>query len=305
LSWIELTSFLGQGDVLGHDLMQPYVLLRDEARVQKVSTGLRPLQKDKSISGPTWTTAPEFLSYVDELLEKHETQNLRTPMPSVTTPLERRHSSTGHPSSCKDSIDLAILRSNQATSSNRSTNRFDIARNGRRIAEVVLNRPSHRLGETILATIDFTAATLPCFSLRATLETSEKVDPSLALRSNTSIHRATRRIYASFFENTLFSTRVVFSPAIPVSATPTLLTTGINLDWDLRFEFVTTHSKHDADAHTSGSRLLELISQDERGSVFSALENLPSESFEIAIPLTVYGETVREPLAEENEGYSI
>ncbi|OKL62588.1 hypothetical protein UA08_02964 [Talaromyces atroroseus] len=297
-----------QGDVLGHDLTQPYVLLRDEARVQKVSTGPRPVQKEKSISGPTWTTAPEFLSYVDELLEKHQTQNLRTPMPPKTTTLEKRHSYTAHgphPSSCKDAIDLAILRSNQVTSTNRSANRFDIARNGRRIAEVVLNRPAHRLGETILATIDFTDAALPCFSLRATLETSEKVDPSLALRSNTSIHRATRRVYASYFENTLFSTRVVFSPAIPVSATPTLLTAGIKLDWDLRFEFVTTHSKHDADAHTSGSRLLELISQDERGSVLSALENLPSESFEIAIPLTVYGETVREPLVEENEGYSI
>lgn len=288
--------------------MQPYVLLRDEARVQKVNNGPRPSQKDKSISGPTWTTAPEFLSYVDEILEKHEKQHLRTPMPPVTTPLEKRHSISGnglHPSSCKDAIDLAILRSNQVTTSNRSANRFDIARNGRRIAVVVLNRPAHRLGETILATIDFTDATLPCFSLRATLETSEKVDAPLALRSNTSIHRVTRRIYASYFENTLFSTRVVFTPAIPVSATPTLLTTGIKLDWDLRFEFVTTHLKHDADVNLSGGRLLELLGQDERGSVYSALENLPSESFEIAIPLTVYGETVREPLVEENEGYSI
>lgn len=287
--------------------MQPYVLLRDEARVQKVSSIPRPPQKDKSISGPTWATAPEFLSYVDEILEKHETQNLRTPGPPIGTPVERRRSSAGlgPPLTCKEAIEFAILRSNQVTSSNRSANRFDIARNGRRIAVVVLNRPSHRLGETVLATIDFTDATLPCFSLRATLETSEKVDPSLALRSNTSIHRATRRIYASYFENTLFSTRVVFSPAIPISATPTLLTTGIKLDWDLRFEFVTTHSKHDADVSLSGHRLLELLGQDERGSVYSALENLPCESFEIAIPLTVYGETVREPLAEESEGYPI
>lgn len=287
--------------------MQPYVLLRDEARVQKVSSTPRPPQKDKSISGPTWATAPEFLSYVDEILEKHETQHLRTPGPPLGSPLERRRSSTGQgpPPTCKEAIEFAILRSNQVTSSNRSANRFDIARNGRRIAVVVLNRPSHRLGETVLATIDFTDASLPCFSLRATLETSEKVDPSLALRSNTSIHRATRRIYASYFENTLFSTRVVFSPAIPISATPTLLTSGIKLDWDLRFEFVTTHSKHDTDVRLSGSGLLELLGQDERGSVYSALENLPSESFEIAIPLTVYGETVREPLAEEAEGYSI
>jgi len=55
----------------------------------------------------------------------------------------------------------------------------------------------------------------------------------------------------------------------------------------------------------SGAGLLEAISQDDRGRVVSALENLGSESFEIAIPLTVYGETVRERLPEENEGYSI
>lgn len=157
----------------------------------------------------------------------------------------------------------------------------------------------------MFATIEFADSDLPCFSLRATLETSEKVDPSLAVRSSASIHRATRRIHASYFENTLYSTRVVFNPAIPISATPTLLTNGVRLDWELRFEFVTTHSNNDADVSLSGARLLESVGEDDRGSVFAALENLPSESFEIVIPLTVYGETIREPLAEENEGYSI
>jgi hypothetical protein len=284
--------------------MVPYVLLRDEARVQKVNNSPRPPPNDKSISGPTWTTAPEFLSYVDEILEQH---TLRSPLPPPATPLEKIPSGDRNRTapSCKDAIDSAILRSNQITSSNRSANRFEIARNGRRIAVVVLNRPSHRLGETIITTIDFSDAALPCFSLRATLETSEKVDPSLAVRSSTSIHRATRRVYAAFFENTLFSTRVVFSPAVPISATPTLLTSGIRLDWELRFEFVTTHSNNDEDVSLSGARLLESIGEDDRGSVFSSVETLPCESFEITIPLTVYGETVREPLVEENEGYLI
>jgi hypothetical protein len=284
--------------------MMPYVLLRDEARVQKVGSSPRPPPKDKSLSGPIWTTAPEFLSYVDEILEQH-TQPSSLPPP--TTPLEKMSGPdrARQSPSCKDAIDLAILRSNQITSSNRSANRFEIARNGRRIAVVVLNRPSHRLGETIIATIDFSDAALPCYSLRATLETSEKVTPSLAVRSATSIHRATRRVYASYFENTLFSTRVVFNPAIPISATPTLLTSGINLEWELRFEFVTTHSYNDDEASLSGAKLLECVSEDDRGSVFSSLETLPAESFEISIPLTVYGETVREPLTEENQAYYI
>jgi hypothetical protein len=193
-------------------------------------------------------------------------------------------------------------------SANRSTNRFEIARNGRRIAVVVLNRPAHRLGETVIAIIDFADASLPCYALRGTLETSEKVAPALAVRSSASINRVTRRIYASCFENTLYSTRVVFSPAIPVSATPTILTSGVNLEWELRFEFVTTssHGENEFGYYgPSGVGLLETIGEDDRGAVFSSLENLSCESFEISIPLTVYGETVREPLPEEHEGHPI
>lgn len=169
---------------------------------------------------------------------------------------------------------------------------------------MVLNRPAHRLGETVFATVDFTGAALPCYSLRGTLESSEKVAPTLAVRSSASIHRATRRIHASCFENTLFSTRVVFSPAIPITATPTILTSGVNVEWELRFEFVTS-SHVDHESGLSGARLLETIGEDDRGQVFSSVENLSCESFEISIPLTVYGETVREPLPEENQGYSI
>lgn len=282
--------------------MMPYVLLRDEAKVQKINRPHRLSAKEKSISGPTWTSASDFLNYVDEILEQNQPR-----APSlIATPLERNSNLEKVKSlSCKDAIDLAILRSNQIDSSNRSSNRFEIARNSCRIAVVVLNRPAHRLGETLLATIDFADATLPCYSLRATLESSEKVDPSIAVRSNASIHRATRRIHASYFENTLFSTRAVFSPAIPITATPTLLTNGVRLDWELRLEFVTVKSSNDYSHSLSGANLLDTISEDDRGSIFCSLEALHSESFEISIPITVYGETVREPLSEENQVFLI
>lgn len=272
--------------------------------MQKVAPGPSSVWKQKNLSGPIWTSAPEFLSYVDEILEQRSRGNSLQP---PDTPAEKReiHSVSNTALSCKDAIDLAVLRSNQAAHSSQSPNRFEIARNGRRIAVVVLNRPAHRLGETIIATVDFTDAALPCYALRATLETSEKVAGDLAVRSNASIYRATRRIHASFFENTLYSTRVVFTPAVPISATPTVLTSGVNHQWELRLEFVTPTSMHGETDTPSGAGLLETISQDDRGQVVSALENLGCESFEIGIPLTVYGETVRERLPEENEGYSI
>ncbi|KAJ5175858.1 uncharacterized protein N7482_001735 [Penicillium canariense] len=293
-----------KGDVLGHDLMSPYVILRDEAKVQKIGSNTPLTVKNQSISG-AWNSAGDFLSYVDEILEERARAN--SLFPPGTLP-ERRSSYDGpppHALSCKDIIDFAILRSNQAVQSRRSPNRFEIARDGQRIAVVVLNRPVHRLGETVIATVDFGDAAIPCYAVRASLETSEKVMPTIAVRSNASIHRTTRRIHASLFENTLYATRVVFSPAIPITATPTILTSGVTLDWDLRFEFVTPNMNGVHSHGPSGIRLLETLSSDDRGKVLSAMEHLGCESFEISIPLTVYGETVREQLPEENEGYVI
>ncbi|KAK2802662.1 hypothetical protein FQN50_007270 [Emmonsiellopsis sp. PD_5] len=299
-----LSGVDGQGGVLGHDLMRPYVLLRDEARVQKVENVPPRPTKEKSISAKAWTSAPEFLSYVDEILDRRVR---RESFNSSASPMDPHlgHSPLTGQYTCKDAIDLAILRSNQSSHSDRSANRFEITRNGRRIAVVILNRPAHRLGETVIATVDFSDSALPCYSLRGSLETSEKVSPTIALRSSASITRATRKIHASCFENTLFSTRVVFTPAIPVSATPTIITSGVNLEWELRFEFVTS-SVHDEDEiGASGINLLEPVERDDRGTVFASLESVSCESFEVAIPLTVYGGSVREPAGEELQGVPI
>ncbi|KAJ5780154.1 hypothetical protein N7457_005314 [Penicillium paradoxum] len=292
-----------KGDVLGHDLMSPYVLLRDEAKVQKVGPVIPMIARKQSISKSNHS-ASDFLSYVDEILEQRARSNTLFPPGALPS---RRPSVEGLPQmlSSKDIIDFAILRSNQAMNSRRSPNRFEIAREGQRIAEVVLNRPVHRLGETVIATMDFGNATIPCYAVRASLETSEKVSPTLAIRSHASIHRTTRRIHASLFENTLHATRVVFSPAIPVAATPSILTSGVTLDWELRFEFVTSSVRGDQGTPPSGTRLLETLSSDDRGQLLCAMEHLNCESFEISIPLTVYGETVRERLPEENQGYPI
>jgi hypothetical protein len=283
--------------------MRPYVILRDEARVQKIGSPPQVTAKTESISRPAWTSAPEFLSYVDEILEQRS-RSSSLKLPSTLAERRPSYDLTRGPLSCKDAIDLAILRSNQTINLSQSPNRFEIARGGRRIAVVVLNRPAHRLGETLIATVNLADAALPCYALRATLESSEKVAPHLAVRSGASIRRATRRVHASFFEITLYSTRVVFSPAIPISATPTTLTSGVNVEWELRFEFVTS-TRGQLGAGPSGVRLLETVSEDERGATMSALEHLGCESFEVAIPITIYGETVRERLPEENEGHPI
>ncbi|PGH05761.1 hypothetical protein GX51_02732 [Blastomyces parvus] len=299
-----LSGVDAQGGVLGHDLMRPYVLLRDEARVQKLENVPTRPTKENSFSTKSWNSTSEFLSYVDEILDRRVR---RESFNSTSSPMDPRlslFSPTGQ-FSCKDAIELAILRSNQSSTSDRSANRFEITRNGRRIAVIILNRPAHRLGETVIATIDFSGSALPCYSLRGSLETTEKVSPTIALRSSASITRATRKIHASCFENTLFATRVVFTPSIPVSATPTIITSGVNLEWELRFQFVTCSTLDDDEIGASGINLLEKVERDDRGTVLASLESISCESFEVVIPLTVFGGSVQEPAGEELQGVPI
>lgn len=295
-----LGSVNSHGELLGHDLMSPYIILRDQARIKSIQTSSTvsldsPKElKEKPSTKTNESTLGDFLSYVDELLSR--SANPTTGLLSPTGgPRSNRQSYIEEPATAKQAIDMAILRSNGATESQQSSNRFEIARSGRRVAVVMLARPAYRLGETITAAIDFTNAAIPCYAVHAALETSEKVDSSIALRSEASILRATRRIHASHSESTLFARRIVFAPTIPASATPEFITSGVSLDWRLRIEFVTPRLT-DADGEPRDpadvGSLLEEVGRDDRGVVLAAAEVLDCETFEIEVPLTVYGAVV-------------
>lgn len=291
-----LGSVNTHGELLGHDLMSPYIILRDQARVKAIegsaSGNLESSEELKARTKvkPNNLTLNDFLSYVDELLTRPRQNSSLGLLSPTEAPRSRRQSSIEEPSTAKEAIDMAILRSNIATESQQSANRFEIARSGKRVAVVMLARPAYRLGETIAAAIDFTNADIPCYAIHASLETSEKVDNSIALRSEASILRVTRKIHVSHSESTLFARRVVFSPTIPVSATPEFITSGVSLDWRIRIEFVTPRlavGEHETDRDYTD--LLEEISRDDRGVVLAAAEAIDCESFEVAVPLRVYG----------------
>ncbi|KAI1506509.1 Rgp1-domain-containing protein [Biscogniauxia marginata] len=326
-----LGSVNSHGEILGHDLLSPYIILRDLAKVQSYDKGLnvasikkrnKPHQRESTIDG--------FLSYVDELLDRPR-HGLGLLSPTATAATSRRTSAFEEATSAKEAIDLAIIRSNLSSESGQSSNRFEIARNGRRVGVVMLARPAYRLGEAVNMAIDFTGADMPCYAVHAALETSERVQPTLALRSEASVHRVTRKIHGSSSEATLFARRVVFSPTIPITATPEFVTSGLSLEWKIRIEFVVPSSSsllsssslakngshnynngnndNDQDSDPSSSLLssstlasypqqqpgephplLEEISRDDRGGlVLVAAENLECESFEVAVPLRVYG----------------
>ncbi len=301
-----LGSVNSYGELLGHDLMSPYIILRDQAYVKAVeNNSLNSSQErlKKTNQTPNESTLNDFLSYVDELLTRPRNNSSNGLLSPTEAPRSRRPSSIEEPGTAKEAIDMAILRSNTATETQHSANRFEIARGGRRVAVVMLARPAYRLGETIMAAIDFKNAEIPCYAIHAALESSEKIDGAIALRSEASIFRVTRKIYVSHSESTLFARRVAFSPTIPIYATPEFITSGVSLDWRIRIEFVTPQLA-DGDFSTD---LLEEVARDDRGITLAAAEAINCESFEIAVPLRVYGAVAGNVEKDDNpsEGYVV
>ena len=282
---------LGQGDIFGHDLMSPHTLLSSNAVVIGAEA---PDPKNSTASAMTvpskaTSSADDFLSYVEKLLnpsEKSSNSGLLSLPEDETRSLSPR---LGPPSSVEELIDLVILNSHTGISAKRTATRFEITRGGDKVAVVMFPRPYYRLGETIPVAIDFDDSDVSCYSLHATLETSEVINPTLALRSKSSIQRVTRRVHASHFETVISAVRVLFSPIIPVNATPNFITTGVNLEWNLRFEFVTEKSGNKEDPYRSFDELMKKVAKDERGSVRAAEQGLACEVFDISIPLRVYG----------------
>lgn len=284
------------GELLGHDLMQPYIILQDQAKVKALpaigtTNGTPEGARTKKDAD---STVDDFLTYVDELLSRPRSNT--TGLLSPTAGLSRRPSLIEEdvPSSAKGAIDMAILRSNVAPEGQGSPNRFEIARNGRRVAVVVLTRPAYRLGETITGVVDFVGAEVPCYAVHYALETSEKVDSSLAIRSEASVGRVTRRVVASGSESSMFARRVTFSTSIPLSGTPEFFTSGVGLEWKLRLEFVVPFEGQkggeEEGEREGGHPLLEELGRDEKGGmVLVGAEGLPCESFEVGVPVRVYG----------------
>ncbi len=341
-----LGSVNNYGEILGHDLMSPYILMRDQAVIQPLSAkernkpwtlppsseggadGQQQQQQQQQVGrrrrSSTANTITEasslsgFMLYVDTLLKQQTAETglglgsknaSSTEVASTTSDgLQRQRSGLLSPTaimsgsrrassassifwgddgggtagssfsggfgrpflslSSREAIDLAILRSNISdhhhqqypgggggggASNNISTNRFEIARNGRKVGTVLLARPAYRLGETVTMVVDFANADIRCYAVHAALETAERiVDPSLALRSEASIQRVTRKVYASLSEATLYARRFVFTATIPASATPEFVTSGVSLDWKIRVEFVVPGDDDDNETMQQG-----------------------------------------------------
>ncbi len=277
---------------MGHDLMSPHIMLHNEPLVLALNKdegkGAFSTEKSMQITDPS--AEGEFLSYMKQLLEtSRRDSSLGLLSPSAApakSPMDTRNEAT----TMEAAISFAIQQSNFAMPSKLSANRFEITRSGLRVAVIMLARPAYRLGEIVPVVVDLHASEFQCFALRASLETSEHLDPAVALRSPASLLRASRRIYATQHETTTSADRVFFSLAVPSNSTPEFVTSAVNLQWRLRFEFVTSNQAvRGTVGHGAIPDILENVAEDERGTVSVAVEAMPCETFEVALPLQIYG----------------
>ena len=303
------------GSIDTHDLRSPIVLLRDEATticLDEQASLAAPAPKKQSLGHEPSTD--DFLSYVNELLTpKEDTSHLAILSPTIDNS-KRLSIYEDLPLNSKDSIEMAILRGPTDSNSRQNNSMFEIARNGSSVATVTFARPAYKLGETITAVIDFSNATIPCYhvsilnascsactlltrtpilQINASLEFSETITPSVALRSASSIHRATRKVYIQHSESTLFAKRILFTPTIPSTATPEFTTSEISSAWIIRLEFITTalssrRQDHSPTPLPDNDELLEQTYADDRGELFEPRETLQVESFDACIPVRVY-----------------
>ena len=278
---------------MGHDLLSPHIVLLNIARTKSIGKGMdvsmQKLQIHDDEGQEKRRKNDDFLRFVKNILDKPR-QGSSLSLLTPTDPLTPASATfdNGPDLTTKDVIDLVIQRSNATNPAKRSANRFQIQRAGDRVATISLSRSAFRLGETVSMSVDFRAADVVCLGLHVALETSELVDPALALRSAASIYRATRRVHAARAEQTVSAERAYFACAIPAAATPDFVTSGVRLEWKLRVEFVTS-VRAEGRPPQHRPTLMEEVAQDERGRVLAAVQHLPCESFDVSVPIRVYG----------------
>ncbi|SAM02862.1 hypothetical protein [Absidia glauca] len=155
---------------------------------------------------------------------------------------------------------------------------YDLCKNNQRVAKLQLTKVAHRLGEPILGILDFGEASVSTYKVSIFLESQEIVDPSISLRQTQHIARVSRKCHSEFHTFCLNNHSLAFSLPIPTTASPDFQTTGVKLQYHLKFEFIT---------NTSTPYLS--INADERHEHYQSQQRVPVSTCDCQIPIKVYG----------------
>ena len=267
--------------------MSPYIMLNDTASVSRTVDHMKNAGAKAEfglISKPE-TFMGDFLSSIGFALAEKRLYSETCHQSSLDYSIHNRPCHNQEASNIIQSgLDYTKVQSDYTIQPRGKVNRFEIMRKGIFIAVVLLGRPAFRLGERISVVVDFQQSAVHCHSLTATLESFEIVDPTVALRSQASIYRATRRIHASRFELTLHEKRATFSFTPPSHATPNFQTSIISLAWTLRFAFMISQKN----VNDIQDGFLTEVVRNEKETISTGVQFLSCEKFEVSIPLIVY-----------------
>ena len=268
-----------RGEILGHDLMSPYVILRDQARSSLVELNAngKPAKSLASLSTKTTpnSSEAEFNAYVGKLLSSPR-RNSSTGLISPSAPISPNSPQSTHtrrpsgypmppPPATRVLVDSAIRMSTHQRSGDQahtSQTHFTIARAGQSVATLILSRSALRLGDLLNLTLDFT--TTPSNSdaggptltktlvhaITLTLESAEHIDPSLSVRSAASVERVTRRVWDRRVVGGAQGAALGWCKRwsgglkIPNNATPSFSTSGVECKWVARVEIAVGLSSH-------------------------------------------------------------
>ncbi|KAI9019984.1 Rgp1-domain-containing protein [Phycomyces nitens] len=269
-----------------YDLMNPVVIYKDEAIVDTISDEPKKTKATKPSRKAGDKAREGFLDYVDELLENsaknasvHEIT--RRESDAYDEPSTDQEGTDGQESRRMSGKTCAQIVSRVTNGSRKAM--YDICKNNQRVAQLHLIKTAYRLGEPVMGVLDFQGAALPTFEVSILLESSEIVEPSIALRQPQHITRISRRCHAEHHSFCLGHRRLAFSLPIPATSSPEFQTTGVKLQYYLKFEFITSN----------GSNPLAPpfipINIDERHRHYQALQDVQVSTFDCQIPIRIYG----------------
>jgi len=156
---------------------------------------------------------------------------------------------------------------------------YEICKDNENVAQLLFTRSVYRLGESIIGIIKFKTNALRCYQVTTYLETDEQIEYPYALRSKGKGGRVTKKIIAQQQDFCLNNSKIFVELPIPLYATPEFNINAVNLNWFLRFEFITS----------SNEKIMNIENKNNNFIHSSGITNSNVEYFDCKIPIKVYG----------------
>ncbi|XP_002740566.1 RAB6A-GEF complex partner protein 2-like [Saccoglossus kowalevskii] len=132
-------------------------------------------------------------------------------------------------------LDMALQVITTITS-RRTPNFYNITNDQGKVGRFCLFKPAYKIGEDIIATFDFSGATIPCLQFSVALQSEENISEECRRKPSQTSAVTT---YSKHEEFCLHTTKSHIQLPIPLHLTPGFITDIVCLWYHLHFEFIT------------------------------------------------------------------